>query len=263
MLVNLDRREDGIATVTLADPDRRNALSDELVDQLVETCASIAHDDDLRVVVLTGAPPAFSSGGLLENLENNSARAHDGNFNAEFHMRRFYDALLTVRQLPVPVIAVVNGHAIGAGLCLALACDLRIVAEEAKVGLTFARLGLFPGLGATWLLPRIVGDEQGAMMLYTGRLLTAHEAVRVGLALEAVPADQIMSHALSLAEEIATASPMVVRQLKRVLRMSPGLDFSSAIDVETREQALSFASSDLAEGLTAAREKRPPDFGRT
>lgn len=260
MLVQLQRREDGIAIVTLSDPDRRNALSDELVEDLHQTLSEIAHDDGLRAVVLTGAPPAFSSGGVLDNLENNAARSRSGNFNAEFHMRRFYDSLLTVERLPVPVIAAVNGHAIGAGLCLALVCDLRILAEGAKLGLTFSKLGLFPGLGATWLLPRIVGEELGAMLLYTGRLLTADQAVEAGLALEVVPTERILDHALALAEEVAAASPMVVRQLKRVLRSSRNLDLSSAIDVEAREQALSFASTDLMEGLAAAREKRSPDY---
>jgi hypothetical protein len=154
--VRVDRHDDGITVLTLDDPERRNAMTEEMGDALTAATAELAGDDDLRVVVLTGAPPAFSAGGDLAMLEELARRTRDEGFDATETMQAFYRRFLTVRDLPVPVIAAINGHAVGAGLCVALACDLRIVASDAKVGLNFARLGLHPGMGGSWLLPRTV-----------------------------------------------------------------------------------------------------------
>jgi enoyl-CoA hydratase/carnithine racemase len=261
--VDVERRDDGIAIVTLNDPDRRNAMTVEMGEALRESFGALAKDDDLRVVVLTGAPPAFSAGGDLDMLESHTRRTREEGFDATDEMRAFYTRFLAVRDIPVPVIAAVNGHAIGAGLCVALACDLILVAEDAKVGLNFAKLALHPGMGGSWLLPRRVGWQRGAELLYTGRIVSGAQAASWGMALDAMPADQVLPAALDLAEDIAASAPLVVRQLKRTLGVSPTSTLEEQLDREAAAQAVNYGTDDLIEGLTAGRERRPPRFTGT
>jgi enoyl-CoA hydratase len=257
--VQVDRHDDGVVVLTLDDPDRRNAMTEEMGDALVAATAELADDVDLRAVVVTGAPPAFSAGGDLAMLEDLARRTRDEGFDATETMRAFYRRFLTVRDLPVPVIAAINGHAVGAGLCVALACDLRIVADDAKVGLNFAKLGLHPGMGGSWLLPRTVDQQRAAAWLYTGRLVSGAEAAAAGMALEATPAAEVLPTALELAREIAAASPVVVRQLKATLAADePDLDH--ALRREASCQAVNYGTEDLREGLAAGRDRRAPTF---
>ncbi len=260
MPVLLDRRDDGVAVLTFDDPDRRNAMTAAMGEELTARVAALGRDDSVRAVVITGSPPAFSAGGDLDMLEDLAHRTRADGFDATETMRAFYAGFLALRDLPVPVLAAVNGHAIGAGLCVALAADMRILAAEAKVGLNFSRLGLHPGMGATWFLPRLLGPERAAAWLYTGALFDGRSAAAQGLALEAVPAEQVLARTLSLAADIAAASPVVVRQLKRTLAASPDLDLSTALETEASAQAVSYGTEDLAEGLRAARERRDPGF---
>ena len=251
---------DGVAVLTLDDPDRRNAMTVEMGAALADRCAQLMATPDLRAVVVTGTPPAFSAGGDLGMLEDLGQRTRDEGFDAADTMRSFYRRFLTVRDLPVPVVAAINGHAVGAGLCVALACDLLLVADDAKVGLNFSRLGLHPGMGGSWLLPRLLGRQRAAEWLYTGRLVPGSEAADQGLALESLPADEVLPRALSLARDIAAASPVVVRQLKETLAASETSDLAEALDREAACQAISYGTQDLVEGLAAGRERRSPSF---
>lgn len=260
MSVRLAWHADGVAVLHLDDPQRRNAMTAAMGDALAQRCRELADEPSLRVVVLTGAPPAFSAGGDLQMLEDLARRTRQEGFDASGTMRDFYARFLSVRDLPVPVVAAVNGHAVGAGLCVALAADLRIVAEDAKVGLNFARLGLHPGMGGSWLLPRAVGIQRAAAWLYTGRLVSGGEAADAGLALEAAPAEEVLPRALALAEEIAASAPVVVRQLKATLAHTGTDTLDDALAREATNQAVSYGTDDLIEGLTAARERRPPRF---
>ncbi len=165
-----------------------------------------------------------------------------------------------MRDCPVPVIAAVNGHAVGAGLCVALACDLLLVADEAKVGLNFSRLALHPGMGGTWLLPRHVGWQRSAEWLYTGRLVSGTEAAAAGMALRSLPATEVLPAALELAEEIAAASPLVVRQLKLSLEHAADTTIAEQLDREAAAQAVNYGTEDIVEGLAAGRERRAPRF---
>lgn len=259
-LVRVEHQAPGIAVVTLDDPDRRNAMTVEMGEALQATAAGLREDTTLRAVVVTGAPPAFSAGGDLGMLEELARRTREEGFDATETMRSFYTRFLTLGALPVPVIAAVNGHAVGAGLCAALACDLLLVAREAKVGLNFARLGLHPGMGGSWLLPRAVGSQRAAELLYTGRLVTGEQAAAYGLALEARPAEDILDRALELAREVAASSPVVVGQLKETLTAhTPTLD--AALAREAACQAVNYGTEDLREGLAAGRQRRAPDWG--
>ncbi len=258
-LIRVEHPEPGVAVVVLDDPDRRNAMTVDMGEALRETTAALADDEGLRAVVLTGEAPAFSAGGDLAMLEDYGRRTREEGFDATAPMRDFYGRFLTVRDLPVPVIAAINGHAVGAGLCVALACDLRIVADEAKVGLNFSRLGLHPGMGGSWLLPAILGTQRAAELLYTGRLVPGHQAADWGLALESLPADEVLPRALTLASEIAESAPQVVRQLKQTLR-SPAATLDQALEREAACQAVNYGTDDLVEGLAAGRERRAPRF---
>jgi len=258
--VLVERRDDGVAVVTLHDPERRNAMTPEMGDALRDTFLELATWDRLRVAVLTGTAPAFSAGGDLGMLEDHARRTRDEGFDATDEMRSFYERFLELRSLQVPTIAAINGHAVGAGLCVGLACDLRFVAHEAKVGLNFSRLALHPGMGGSWFLPRILGEQRAAKWLYTGRLFSGTEAAADGLALEALPADEVLPAALALAEEIAEASPLVVQQLRTSLAVSPTNTLDEQLDLEAAFQAVNYGTEDLAEGLDAGRARRAPEF---
>jgi enoyl-CoA hydratase len=257
--VRIEHREPGVAVVTLDDPDRRNAMTVEMGDALQAAAVELRGDADLRAVVVTGEPPAFSAGGDLGMLEDLARRTREEGFDATETMREFYARFLTLRELDVPVIAAVNGHAVGAGLCAALACDLLLVADDAKVGLNFAKLGLHPGMGGSWLLPAAVGRQQAARLLYTGRLISGAEAAEIGMALESLPKEDVLPAALQLAEEIAEASPVVVRQLKQTLG-APAGDLDAALAREAACQAVNYGTEDLREGLSAGRERRSATF---
>ena len=259
-LIEIARHEPGIAVVTLNDPDRRNAMTVAMGQALQAAFTELSEDHQLRVAVLTGAPPAFSAGGDLDMLEELSRRSREESFDATMEMRAFYERFLTVRDLPVPVIAAMNGHAVGAGACVALACDLRIVADDARIGLNFARLGLHPGMGGSWLLPRVVGDQRAAELLYTGRLGRGSELAGYGLALESLPAEEVLPRAEDLARDIARSAPQVVRQLKHSLDVAPTATLDEQLQREAAAQAYNYRSDDLVEGLAAVRARRDPVF---
>lgn len=254
-----------VAVVVFDDPERRNAMTEEMGRALTKVMARLAADAAVRAVVLTGAGVAFSAGGDLAMIEDKSraGRAEPGEAararNRAF-MRDFYRLFLAVRELPCPSIAAIQGPAIGAGLAVALACDLRIAAREARLGLNFAKLGIHPGMGSSWTLPRLVGPAHAADLLFSGRSIDGVEAERIGLVNRAVPRDTVLPTALALAEEIAACAPIAVRGSKRALARAHDVALDEQLDFEAEQQAICYESADLAEGLRATREKRPPCF---
>jgi enoyl-CoA hydratase len=265
-LASIERRPDGVAVVTLGDPERLNAMSEAMGGAIQAAVDALKDDASIRAVVVTGAGRAFSAGGDLDMLvrmaqAGNADRGGPTRAAQRAFMGRFYRMYLSVRDLSMPTVAAINGPAIGAGLCVALACDLRVVAREAKLGLNFTKLGIHPGMAATWTLPRIVGQARAAELIYTGRLIDGEEAARIGLANRAVPRDETLAVALELAAEIAGAAPLAVRGAKRSLALSAASDLAAQLEQEASEQALCYESADLLEGLAAVREKRAPRFG--
>ncbi|MCE9672562.1 enoyl-CoA hydratase/isomerase family protein [Myxococcus stipitatus] len=245
-----------VATLTLDDAPRRNAMTPELGIALRARVEELRARDDVRAVVLTGAGGAFTAGGDLQMLE----RLRQSSFeDARVFMLEFYSRYLSVLDLPFPTVAAVEGAAIGAGLCVALACDVCIVAEDAKLALNFVQLGLHPGMGATWLVPWRTGAQRAAELLLTGRRFDGREAVRLGLALEATPASEVQSRARALATTMAANAPLATRGLKgRLTADREGL--RRALEEEARLQAESYGSADLGEGLAAAAARRAPRF---
>ncbi len=261
-LVRIDR--DGhVATLTFHNPERRNAMTQAMGEAFAGTLAGLAEDSSLRALVLPGAPEgrAFSAGGDLGMLVGRADEAGEGaRDEVRDSMRSFYALFLGVRELHCPTIAALNGAAIGAGLCVALACDLRVAARGAKLALNFSRLGIHPGMGATWTLPRLVGPSVAADLLYTGRTVTGEEAATLGLVNRCVEAEAVVDEARRIANEIAAQAPRAVRGIKRALSRSATAALADQLDLEAEEQADCFQTEDLREGLAAMRERRVPRF---
>ncbi|WP_433467606.1 enoyl-CoA hydratase/isomerase family protein [Spirillospora sp. CA-128828] len=253
----VERRPDGVAVLTLNDPGRRNAMSDELTAAWKKTIGELRADAGLRCVVVTGAGSAFSSGGNLSWLADTGSVAVPP---LRDRMLEFYRTWLTIRALEVPTIAAVNGHAVGAGLCLALACDLRYAAEDAKLLAPFTALGLHPGMAATWLFPEVAGLPLAREMLLAGRVLTGAEAAEHGLVNRAVPREAVLAEAVAVAEKIAAQAPIATRLTKVALSNGGHPDMESALRWESLAQPVTMSSMDMLEGLAAQREKRSPQF---
>lgn len=257
-------RDGDIATLLFDDPERRNALSRAMGEAFRDRVAELCLDPSLRAVVVTGSGRAFSAGGDLEMLERQASlgRAAPGTAwrGIRDEMAGFYRLFLAVRDLPCPTIAAINGAAVGAGLCVALGCDIRYVADDAQLGLNFARLGLHPGMAATWTLPRLVGPERAAELLFSGRSIDGREAVRIGLASRALPSGEVLAEAQATAREIAANAPLAIRALKQALRRSETGSLEDQLQLEATEQARTFGTRDAQEGLAAIRDRRPARF---
>ena len=255
--LRVERTGSGVVLLTLDNPDQRNAMSDEMTDSWVHTIDGLAADPGVRAVVVTGAGSAFCSGGNTGWI----ASEPDATIDAlRTRMIAFYRAWLSIRRLEVPTLAAVNGPAIGAGLCLALACDIRYAAEGARLGAPFVRLGMHPGMAATYLLPHVVGEAHARDLLLTGRTVDADEALRLGLVSRVLPADEFREAVLETAEGIAATAPIPSRLTTVALRDGAHADFAAALQWEALAQPVTLATADLQEGIAAAREKRPARF---
>lgn len=248
-------RHDAVAVLTLALPERRNAMTADLTAGWVEAVEAIRADRGVRAVVVTGEGTAFCAGGDLswigESPDLDVMALRD-------RMLPFYRAWLSVRTLDVPVVAAVNGAAVGAGLCLALACDVRYAAPGATFSAPFARLGMHPGMAATYLLPEVVGVARARELLLTGRRVGAEEAYAIGLV--SGIADDVLAHALDAARGIADSAPIAVRLTKAALAYAGHHSIDAALDWEGLAQPVTMASADLREGLAAQADGRPPRF---
>ena len=248
--------DEGVATLMFNDVQRKNAMTPELGDALRDAVGRLRKDAAVRAVVLTGAGGAFSAGGDLRMLERLRASSRE---ESRGFMREFYARYLSILDLEVPIVAAIEGPAIGAGLCVALACDLIVVGEDSKLALNFVQLGLHPGMGATYLAPLRFGPQRAADILFTGRRFDGREAAAVGMALRAVPSAKVREEATALARSIAGNAPIAIRGLKIGLAVDRQA-LERALAHEAEEQSKSYASQDLAEGLAAATERRAPRF---
>jgi len=254
----LEEREAAVLTLVMNRPDRLNALNVELGAALLTGLRRAAEDESVRAVVLTGAGRAFCAGGDLVVMRD--ARMRNAGSELEDLLGAGREIVLAIHDMPKPILAVVNGPAAGAGMNLALACDLRIASDQASFGQNFARVGLFPDFGGTWLLPRLVGSGRAVEMFYTGEMISAAEAERIGVVNRVVPHDRLAEQARALAERLASAPPLAVRATKQVLFGSNREELVLALEFEIRKQVECFLSEDCAEGLKAFFEKRPPRF---
>lgn len=251
--------DDGIATLLLNDPDSRNAMTPDMGREMVAAVDQLRADSRVRVVLVTGAGRSFSAGGNLSMLAKDAGLSDEGP-SMDGSPKDFYSRFLSIRRLEVPTIAVLNGHAIGAGLCFALGCDMRIAAREAKLGMTFTRLGIHPGMGATYSLPRLVGTAVACELLFTGRVFDASEAARLGIVNRVVQRDELGAAARELAGEIASAGPVAVKMAKRAIYQGLNHSLEDALELESLQQGITFGTEDAKEGIRAIMEKRDPVF---
>jgi enoyl-CoA hydratase len=245
-----------VATLTIDRPEARNAIDAETIAEIREALVRIRGDDSTRVLIVTGAgDKVFVSGADVRTLLARTARdvLEAGN------NRLFRE----IEELPIPTIAAVNGFALGGGMELALACDLRIASTNAKMGLPETGLGILPGAGGTQRLPRIVGLGIAKEMVLTGRILDADEALRVGLVNRVVAPDALVSAAQEWAFKIAERAPVAVRLAKMSLNASSSAPLPAGLDFEILAQTVLNATNDMKEGMTAFLEKRPAKYRGT
>jgi enoyl-CoA hydratase/carnithine racemase len=251
-----------IAVITLNRPDTRNALSEDVVQGLIDACARVNDDMTIACAVLTGAGAAFCSGGNVKEMHERTSALFAG---SPAEMRRSYRRgiqmiPMTMYELEVPAIAAVNGHAIGAGLDLATMCDIRIAADNASFAESFLRVGLISGDGGAWYLPRVIGMPRALEMTYTADAINAARALEIGLVSHVVPSGNVMETALQLAERISRHPPHSLRLTKRLLRESARMDLPGALELAAAMQAIVQHTSDQQEAVAAFLQKRAPVF---
>ncbi|MBA3294323.1 MAG: enoyl-CoA hydratase/isomerase family protein [Actinomycetota bacterium] len=253
----VDRLDNGVVLLRLNLPDRRNAMSGELTEAWQAAIAELHTERDLRAVVVTGEGKAFCAGGELAWLEESGTMTPD---QLRTRMLSFYRAWLGIRTLDVPTIAALNGAAVGAGLAIALACDLRYATPEAGLSMPFTSLGIHPGMASTFLLPEVVGLAVAREMLLTGRVLRGPQALAVGLVNQVFPAESLRAEVLAIASTIATRAPIATRLTRQALADGGHQSFEAALRWEAVAQPLTMATEDLLEGIAAAKGRRTPLF---
>jgi enoyl-CoA hydratase/carnithine racemase len=256
--INSSTDESGIVTITLNDEPNLNAMSEEMAGEFKALVESLERSKSARVIILRGAGRSFSAGGHLAMLDAKRLRSKEEN---RVGMLQFYDSFLCILRLNVPIIAALHGAAVGAGLCLACAADIRLASDDTKLGFTFLKLGLHPGMGGTFLVPRIVGQSVATELLLTGRIISAHEALRIGLVSRICSGDSLYNEALSVAREILACGPQASSQLLETMRADlAGLAATLAREAEC--QSINYAGPEFAEGLASVVAKRPAQFVR-
>ena len=248
-----EQRRGDVLLLTLNRPEERNALSTaDQCDEFVAAARRINLDDTLKAVVLTGAGTAFCAGGNVKHM-----RSHEGFMAgspvevAERYRRSLQQIALALYDLELPLIAAVNGPAMGAGLDIACMCDIRLASESARFAETFIRLGIISGIGGSWFLPRVVGAAMAAELSFTGRVINAEQARACGLVSEVLPEAALLDRGWALAGEIAQHSRVALRYCKRLLRMSAGTDLRSSLEATAALQSLAHQSPEHGRAVEA------------
>jgi len=253
---------EGILTVTLNLPEKRNPISElEVIDPLIAALEKADADIAVRAVILTGAGSAFSSGGDVKKMVPGGGLRDALPAQTRRNYRTGIQRLpILFQSLEVPIIAAVNGPAIGAGCDLACLCDIRIASENAKFAESFVKIGLVPGDGGAWLLQRIVGLSKATEMTLTGAVIDAQEALACGLVSKVVPASELIESANVIARQIAANPPHAVRMAKRLIRQAQDSTLSAVLDMSAAMQAVAHATADHDEAIAAFSERRPASF---
>jgi enoyl-CoA hydratase len=250
-------RDGGVAILTIDRPEKRNALSARVREELVAALDSFREDSGVRVIVLTGTGDrAFVAGADIGEFAERTPLEQ----RAAMTGRRVFDE---IAAFPKPVIAMINGYALGGGCELALACDFRIAADSAKLGQPEINLALIPGGGGTQRLPRLVGTGQALRLVLSGELIDAEEARRIGLVELVVPAADLRDRTMEIAMKMAARSPVALRLAKQAVRAAAETPLAAGLALETELFVTAFASDDRREGVTAFLEKRAPEFRGT
>lgn len=251
-----------IAILRLSRPDAMNALGQEGDGTAIEAaCAQLNGDRSIRCAILTGEGKAFSAGGDVKAMQERTGNfAGSGIDLRDNYRNNIHRGLRALYGLEIPLIAAVNGAAIGLGCDVACMADVRIASNRAKFGVTFLKLGLVPGDGGTWLLPRVIGMSRAAELFFTGGVIDAAKACEWGLVSRVVPAETLMDEAIALAEAMAAQPPHALRLTKAMLRQGQTITYDMALELAAATQALSHLTDDHREGVDALIEKRPAVF---
>jgi 2-(1,2-epoxy-1,2-dihydrophenyl)acetyl-CoA isomerase len=253
-------RDGHLGWIRINRPERLNAFAGDMRDRLDEALAELDQDRAVRSVAIIGVGRAFSTGGDVQHLSELSEQKDSARFEAL--VRAGMQVVTRIDEMRKPVIAAVNGAAAGAGASLALACDIRIASHSASIGLTFTRIGLHPDWGAAYFLPRLIGSALAAELIFTGGMINAKRAERLGLFNDVVPAAELEAAVRGLAGQIAGGPADVIADAKRTLRRSLSSDLEQVLELEARAQLRAFESAESTEGVRAFLEKRAPRFGR-
>lgn len=254
-------RDGAILTLTMSQPETRNALTgNTAVDEFVQACAEIQADRTIRVVILTGDGPVFCSGGNVKDMQRYFQLQLSPETIREEYRNGIQRLPRALYNLDVAVIAAVNGPAVGAGLDLACMCDIRIASEKATFAESFVKVGIVPGDGGAWLLPRVVGMSKASEMALTGEALNAQEALACGLVSRVAAPEQLMEAAHTVARKIAANPAGVLRMTKRLLREGERATLDSLLEISASYQAIAHMEPDHHEAVRAFVEKRPPQF---
>jgi 2-(1,2-epoxy-1,2-dihydrophenyl)acetyl-CoA isomerase len=251
---------DHVGTITLDRPEQLNALSPEMADSIVAALEQAARDDEVRVIVVTGAGRAFCAGGDLKTMNVRAERERTATGRLEALTAPGRRIPIMLKRIAKPAIASVNGVAMGWGCDLALACDIRVASDAARFGEMFVKRGLIPDGGSTYNLPRLVGMDHAAELVFTGRMIDAQEALRIGLVTRVVPAEELRSETRRLAAEIAANAPLAVQSAKRLLHAQQDMTIEQAMEQVSFYLSTLRQSEDHHEGVAAFLEKREPTF---
>src|SRR6266852_2640890 len=254
-----EQNQGGIATITLNRPERLNALTLEVYRELTDTFAALRDDKDVRVVVITGSGRAFCSGGDVHDI---IGELFERNIEGLLEFTRLTCALVrNMRTLPKPIISSLNGTTAGAGACIALASDIRLASEDAKIAFLFVKVGLSGAdMGAAFLLPRVVGLSKATELLYTGDFISATEAQRIGLYNRVVPADELAATTRELAERLARGPAFALAKTKEMLNRELNMNLDAALECEAQAQAICMQHPDYREAYEAFVAKRKAKF---
>lgn len=255
ILLDVDQH---VATVTLNRPEKLNALNSELMDSLVPLVERLAADDEVRCVVVTGSGRGFCAGGDIGAMSSGEALPMQQ--NPVERLRRREEVSRLLHEMPKPTIAMVNGAAAGAGLSIALACDLRIAAESARFTTAFVKVGFSGDYGGTWMLQRLVGTAKARELYFTGDIIDAREAERIGMVNRTVPDDHLVPETRALAERIAKGPPIALARMKSNMNLGIGSDYSALLDAEAEGMIMTGTTEDNREALKAFLEKRQAVF---
>lgn len=251
-----------IATIVLNQPETRNSISEhEMIDAIVAACDELNQNQDIRVGILTGAGSAFCSGGNVKDMRDKKGMFAGSSDELANNYRNGIQRIpLALSQIDIPLIAAVNGPAVGAGCDLTCMCDIRIASEKAKFSESFIKVGIIPGDGGAWFLPRIIGISRASQMALTGQIIDAQTAMQWNLVSEVVAHDDLLKRANALAQQIASNPPQVIRATKRLLKLGQTLDLPELLDESAKVQAQMHGTEDHIEAVNAFLEKRSPQF---
>lgn len=250
-------RDDMVAVITFNNPEKLNAFSNEMLEAYLDRLAECGERDDVRAVVVTGAGRGFCSGGDTGGMGGAATTVTAVKSGLWDRIQKISQA---VQALDKPVIAAVNGVAVGAGMDLALHADIRYCGKSARFAETYVRMGLVPGNGACWFLPRIVGVQRALEMLWTSKFVDGEEAKKIGLVLDVFEDDELLARALATAAKIAAGAPISVQLIKRLVYQNQTMDLRSSLDMVSSHMTLARMSEDHVEAIASWREKRPGVF---